>query len=55
MFMGQAIWMEDTEAQAKWPNVDPAILTAGIEEAGGTDTYDDKPKNLFFDRNRHRV
>jgi hypothetical protein len=55
MFMGQAIWMEDTAAQAKWPNVDPTILTAGIEEAGGTDTYDDKPKNLFFDRNRHRV
>lgn len=53
--MGQAIWLDKDEAIAMFPGVDESIITAGLEEAGGTDTYDDKPKNFFFDQKRQRV
>lgn len=52
-YMGQAIWMDLDDAVAMFPNADESMLTAEIEDSG--DTYDDKPKNVFFQRDRVKV
>jgi hypothetical protein len=54
-FMGQAIWVDKDVAIKMLPDADESLITAGLEDTGGSDTYDDKPKNLFYDRSRDRV
>ena len=51
-FMGQAIWMDMSDAVATFPNKE-SVLEGTDEESG--DTYDDKPKNVFYDSTRKRV
>lgn len=48
-FMGMAVWMGADDAKALFPNADEAVLTAGDKDGSLGDTFDDKPKNLFFD------
>ena len=55
-FMGQAIWMDLEDAKELFPKADESLFssdTDGTNEYG--DTYDDKPKDLFFDNKRQRV
>ena len=54
-FMGQAIWMDEQDAMDMFPDVDPAVISAGADDGTIGDTYDDKPKDIFFDQNRSRV
>ena len=54
-FMGQAIWMDEKDAMDMFPDADPAIISAGADDGTIGDTYDDKPKDMFFDQARSRV
>lgn len=53
LFMGQAIWLEEDVAKAMFPGKED-LLNSKLEENAG-DTYDDKPKNSFYDQTRKRV
>mgnify|MGYP003646831757 CR=1 FL=1 len=48
-FMGMAVWMGREDAKALFPDVDEGVLTAGDRDGSLGDTFDDKPKNLYFD------
>jgi len=54
-FMGQAIWMDEEDAFDMFPDVDKSLITAGTEDGTIGDTYDDKPKDNFYDKGRKRV
>lgn len=52
-YMGQAIWMDAEDAKELFPDADLSMFGNFGNEGG--DTYDDKPKNMFFDSKRDRV
>lgn len=53
LFMGQAIWLEEDVAKAMFEGKED-LLNSKLEESAG-DTYDDKPRNSFYDQTRKRV
>ena len=54
LFMGQAIWMEESIAQEMFKGKEEFLDGREMEDAAG-DTYDDKPRNVFYDQKRKRV
>jgi len=54
-FMGQAIWMDASDAKEMFPDADPSLFAEGSNDGSIGDTYDDKPRQAMFDKGRDRV
>ena len=54
-FMGQAIWMDASDAKLMFPDADESLFGEGSDESYSGDTYDDKPRTSMFDKGRNRV
>jgi hypothetical protein len=57
-FMGSVIWMDEDEAIQKFkstPGVEDVVAGAYSYDGNGGETYDDRPKLLWCDSQRHRI
>lgn len=54
LFLGTVIWMDDDEAKSKFKGKDTEIDGA-YSATTGTETYDDRPKLVWSDRQRKRL
>lgn len=54
-FMGQAIWMDASDAKAMFPDADESLFAEGAQDGAVGDTYDDKPRSALYDKSRNRV
>lgn len=54
-FMGEVLWMDESEAQEKFPGKEDVIESCYAEGNRRGDTYDDRPQLHWGDRKRKRI